>query len=149
MIASNEFGVERSLCGCSGCQAKCRFMPGFLVPADLDRMIPAGADPFRWAESNLLASPGALTTADGEMFWIPTLVPAIKGGDRSCIHLRPDGQCGIDAVAPFGCALLSCGPEVPGLFQNGLLTICSAPDNGLYKLLLLHLSRAGKTQPGY
>jgi len=36
----------------------CRFMPGFLIPADLTRIIPPGADPVIWAEANLLASPG-------------------------------------------------------------------------------------------
>jgi len=53
-------------------------MPGFLVPSDLDRMIPPTVNPLVWAESNLLASPGAKVMKNGLILRIHTLVPAVK-----------------------------------------------------------------------
>ena len=55
-----EFGAERTSCACEACRRCCRFLPAWLIPSDLERMIPAGADPSQWAEANLLASPGPL-----------------------------------------------------------------------------------------
>src|SRR5208337_1439820 len=67
-MSRTEFGLERTACGCGACVTNCRFMPGFLIPSDLERMIPAGVDPYLWADKNLLASPGALVMKDGETF---------------------------------------------------------------------------------
>jgi hypothetical protein len=140
-----EFGARRSECGCEICVNNCRNMPGFLIPADLDRMIPVTADPFRWAESNLLASPGALAMKDGVKFRIHTLVPAIKL-DGSCIYLDTDGRCQIHAVAPFGCAFFSCkGEAAPRLSHAGLRAVMADGD-GLYSRLWDHLDRLGKRQ---
>ena len=33
-----EFGFERTACACSECAINCRFIPGYLIPADLDRI---------------------------------------------------------------------------------------------------------------
>ena len=33
-----EFGVARTVCACSDCVANCRFVPGALIPADLNRI---------------------------------------------------------------------------------------------------------------
>jgi len=142
-----EFGASRSTCACSGCKLNCRFMPGFLIPQDLARMIPLDTDPFLWAEHNLLASPGALVSSEGRKFRIPTLVPATKP-DGSCMNLTDDGRCGIHAIAPFGCAFFSCGPEVPGLSAEGLSAIIldSIIHGGLYKRIWTHLHDLGKTQ---
>ena len=86
MAERTEFGVPRTHCSCKTCKLNCLVMPGCLIPSDLDRMIPRTTDPFRWAESNLLASPGAVAMKNGKLFRIPTLVPATKA-DGSCINL--------------------------------------------------------------
>jgi hypothetical protein len=120
-------------------------MPGFLIPADLDRLIPQGADPFTWAYRNLLASPGALVMKDGRTFRIHTLVPAVKP-DGSCINLANDGLCTIHENAPFGCAFFSCGPEIPGMSQRGMYAVYSAAEDSLYNRLWRHLDARGKRQ---
>jgi hypothetical protein len=100
-------------------------MPGFLIPSDLERMIPAGEDAYLWADKHLLASPGALAIRDGQTFRIHTLVPAVKK-DGSCIHLTGQLRCGIHAVAPFGCAYFDCGPERGNLSSQGLVEVMKA-----------------------
>jgi hypothetical protein len=143
-----EFGVSRSSCACGDCQVNCRFMPGNLIPADLPRMIPRFADPFKWAEANLLASPGALVIQAGVQKRIHTLVPAVKE-DGSCIHLSEQGLCNIHLVAPFGCAFFSCtdGPESYQLSYRGLETILDdEAAGGLYTQIWSHLKQLGKVQ---
>lgn len=146
-----EFGVPRSVCQCEVCLDNCRHMPGYLVPSDLERMIPANADPYRWAETNLLASHGAIAMKDGEMFRIPTLVPAVKP-DGSCIHLSALGLCQIHEVSPFGCAYFDCGPEPPGLNTQAMVQLYRVFYEGdgrdLYFQLHLHLRYKGLEQVG-
>ena len=141
-----EFNVLRTECGCRTCRRNCMFIPGYLIPADLDRMIPAGADPLIWAESNLLASPGALVLQDGQPFRIPTLVPATKA-DGSCIHFR-QRKCQIWEVSPFGCAFFDCGPERdPHLSDKGLVEVLKAwLRPSLYQEIHTHLWTSGKRQ---
>jgi hypothetical protein len=105
MMARTEFGYERTSCDCTDCQRFCRFMPGMLIPADLARLIPAGSDPFEWAEKNLVASPGSrvLDFRTMAISSVGTLVPATKA-DGSCINYTADGHCAIHENAPFGCA---------------------------------------------
>jgi len=121
-------------------------MPGFLIPADINRLLPASAvDPGRLAEQTLLASPGALVMKDGELFRIPTRVPATKN-DGICIHLT-EGRCAIHANAPFGCAFFDCGPERPGLAQKALMAVHRDWHNGgVYSLIWRHLKAKGLTQ---
>jgi hypothetical protein len=120
-------------------------MPGFLIPADLDRMISSGVAPLVWAETNLLASPGALAVKDGKQFRIKTLVPAVKR-DGSCIHLIDD-RCTIHAVAPFGCAFFDCGPERGNISVQGLIQVMEAwREDSIYQRIWEHLSAIGKTQ---
>jgi len=148
MSERTEFGATRSVCGCAACQTNCRHMPGYLIPADLDRMIPPDRDAFAWAEKNLLASPGALVLQNGELFRIPTLVPAVQR-DGSCIHFQADGQCAIHAVSPFGCAFFSCqsGPEAERLSARGLAAIAQDRQQpGQYTLLWRYLWRRWKRQ---
>lgn len=141
-----EQGFERTSCSCESCIRNCRFMPGFLIPSDLARMIPAGVVPTEWAEGKLLASPGALVSKDGQLFRIRTLVPAVKL-DGSCIHLDAEHRCQIHAVAPFGCAFFDCGPERGELSHFGLIEVYRAwEDNGLYARIWRHLSREGFEQ---
>lgn len=143
-----EFGVERTNCSCRNCQLNCRHIPGFLIPADLPRIVPEGVDPFEWAATNLLASPGALVAKAGELFRIPTLVPAVKA-DGSCIYLtggKRNGKCSIHKVSPFGCAFFDCGKERKGLVEQGLAAILSAGPDSLYNKLWAFLHASGKRQ---
>jgi hypothetical protein len=122
-------------------------MPGYLIPADLERMIPAGADPLEWAETNLLASPGATVIKDGVMFRIPTLVPASKA-DGSCIHFR-QRRCAIWETSPFGCAFFGCtpSPDQERLAQQGLKSVyeaCRNPEPTLYARIWEHLWLSGR-----
>jgi len=140
-----EFGVKRSSCTCSMCRANCRVMPGFLIPSDLDRMIPPEADAFDWAEKNLLASPGAIAMRDGKVFRIPTLVPAVKP-DGSCIHLTEEGLCDIHETAPFGCAFFDCNDPPENLGTYGLQAVMKSV--GAYRMLWHYLHSIGKRQKG-
>lgn len=101
-----EFGYPRSVCACTGCTAGCRHLPGYLVPADLDRIhahLTPDEDLLTWACRCLLASPGALVARGGKLFRIPTLVPA-RRPDGACLFLTDADRCAIHAVSPFGCA---------------------------------------------
>jgi hypothetical protein len=121
-----EFGLPRTTCGCETCVDNCKNMPGFLIPADLERIRPKDMDPFVWAKKNLLASPGAIVrdTRKNVCYRIPTLVPATKA-DGSCIHLTAENLCLIHEIAPFGCAFFDCRPEDEQLASSkpGLLAI--------------------------
>jgi hypothetical protein len=121
-------------------------MPGFLIPADLGRMIPLGVDPLTWAESNLLASPGALVARGTRVFRIPTLVPAVKR-NGACIH-HVDGMCAIHDVAPFGCAFFDCKTRDYTLSHRGLLQIAGADVESPYIQIWRHLRSKGlKSRP--
>jgi len=110
-----EFGYFRIVCDCKQCADPCRFIPGYLIPSDLERLVPSNINPFEWSERHLLASPGAvvMNTMTGKMYSIPTLVPAHKTDkDLSCIFLNENLKCTIHANAPFGCAFFqSCQPN--------------------------------------
>lgn len=145
-----EFGFPRTSCPCKACQLNCRHMPGFLIPSDLGRMIPEGADPLAWAQDNLLASPGALVMKDFQAFRIPTLVPAVKP-DGSCIHLqggKRNGRCDIHENAPFGCAFFDCRPERGSLGHQGLMAVYEelSKPTSLYIKLWGHLWALGRRQ---
>jgi hypothetical protein len=137
-----EFGFARKVCACDGCKLNCKFMPGYLIPADLQRMIPEGADPKKWAEENLLASPGAMVMKDGKVLRVRTLVPKTKKNGE-CIHLTADSACGIHAIAPFGCAFFDCNsPMGDELAHLGIVVVMKAwEENGLYARLWKHLDR--------
>ena len=79
-------------------------MPGFLIPTDLERLIPNGKDPYVWAEKHLQASFGSLMPRGGVLKWTPSLVPA-KADSGQCYWLK-EGLCAVHENAPFGCAFL-------------------------------------------
>jgi len=143
--ARTEFGLTRTSCSCAGCVLNCQFMPGFLVPSDLGRMIPPGADPLVWAETNLLASPGAVAWHNGKAFRIPTLVPAVKP-DGSCINLQ-DGLCTIHENAPFGCAFFDCQSPLGGA-SAALAAVHQEwhTEGSLYVRIWMHLAVKDKMQ---
>jgi hypothetical protein len=104
--ARTEFGLSRTACACPDCTRSCRHIPGYLVPADLERLhrhLAPGQDLRAWAKQHLLASPGALVVRRGRPSRILTLVPA-RRPDGACLFLTEDGRCAVHAVSPFGCA---------------------------------------------
>jgi hypothetical protein len=72
------FGFPRTECACAECVLNCQYIPGYLIPSDLTAIAAElGFDNLlTFALEYLLASPGATVMANGEMFQIPTLVPA-------------------------------------------------------------------------
>jgi len=102
-----EFGYHRTECSCGDCVINCRFIPGYLVPSDIERISShlGYTNLVRFALENLLASPGAtvMSSCDGRIFQIPTLVPQRAAND-SCKFLQ-QGACAIHAVSPYGCAM--------------------------------------------
>jgi hypothetical protein len=148
-----EFGVERFACSCATCRDFCRYMPGFLIPADLGRMIPTDSEPFAWAETNVRASPGALVEKAGARFRIPTLVMRLTAA--GCVQYA-EGQCQIHAVAPFGCAFFGCRSAASRLNTDvlsalGLRTVAEAWNDpeSLYRRLWEHLAAKHLTQAGH
>ena len=99
------FGFARTECACEECALNCRYIPGYLIPTDLDAMAAylSYESVLTFALENLLASPGATAMADGELFQIPTLVPA-RQANGVCKFLTPENRCAIHAVSPFGCS---------------------------------------------
>jgi hypothetical protein len=147
-----EFGSPRTTCSCEVCTNNCRHMPGFLIPADLDRMIPSNMEPLPWAEMALRASPGALVmnSATGALFRIPTLVP--KKVEAGCVFLldTPQGQsCAIHEISPFGCAFFDCSPRSANtdhLTHEGILAVAQAwHQASLYQRIWHHLFDKGLT----
>jgi hypothetical protein len=104
--ARTEFGFRRTVCACHECTLNCRYLPGYLVPTDLERIqlyLSTRQDLLAWARQHLLASPGALVLHKGQVVRIPTLVPA-RRADGACTFLTGDDRCAIHPMAPFGCA---------------------------------------------
>lgn len=135
----NEYGYARTSCACTNCATNCKFMPGYLIPSDLERMCPDTGTVFKWAETNLLASPGALVLKGHETFRIPTLVPAVKP-NGSCINLTSNNLCAIHSVAPFGCAFFDCKEDRYELSHEGLKDVLRAwQSDGLYAQIWKHL----------
>lgn len=150
--ARTEFGFERTMCSCHECTLNCRHIPGYLIPADLDRIKHhlAPTDWLHWTEQHLLASPGALVARDGMVFRIPTLVPA-RATSGACVLLTSDNRCAIHSVAPFGCAFFDTHmstKEADRRSRHGLEDIYKAWVNGdEYGQVWLALDRAGLQTP--
>ena len=147
--ARTEFGFPRTECGCDECARPCHYMPGYLVPADLERihqLLAPEQDLREWATDHLLASPGAVVMRDGQEFRIPTLVPA-RRGDGACRFLAADSRCAIYAVSPFGCAFID--SHMTGIAADhrsirGLLAILDAWNHGtMYSQIWLGLAAVG------
>lgn len=82
------FGFARTECACDECALNCRYIPGYLIPTDLDAIAAHLGDEsvLTFALEHLLASPGTTVMADGQVFQIPTLVPA-KQANGACHFL--------------------------------------------------------------
>lgn len=114
-----EFGFARTSCACDWCRSWCERMPGYLIPSDLERLIPAGADPYLWAADNLRASDGAIVSIGHQKVRVPSLTPADVDG--RCVNLQDDGRCAVHDNAPFGCAFFDCS-DSPERTLNGPLS---------------------------
>lgn len=99
------FGFHRTACACAECVLNCRFIPGYLVPTDIAAIAHhlGYENLLAFALENLLASPGATVMANGELFQIPTLVPA-RHATGVCKFLTAENRCAIHAVSPYGCS---------------------------------------------
>ena len=80
-----EFGVVRTERACRACMVNCHFVPGSLIPTDLNRIAEYlnESDLTRFAFDNLLASPGAIIYTRSGLLRIRTLVPA-RRADGAC-----------------------------------------------------------------
>lgn len=147
-----EFGVARTVCACGACVANCRFVPGALIPADLNRIAEYlnESDLTRFALDNLLASPGAIIFTRGGLIRIRTLVPA-RRADGACRFMTAEDRCSIHAVSPYSCALFDCSQsreEADALSLRGLMEIAKAWRRGdLYAQLWMMLYHAGRIAP--
>ena len=135
-MTREQFGFQRTVCGCELCRAPCRHMPGSLDVADLARLCPADQDLFAWAEAHLVA----LT---GKPF--PTLVPA-RGVDGHC-HWLFEGLCAVHANAPYSCAFFDMHMTDAEIERRSAATIEArredAAKEGLYYRVWQHLCRKG------
>lgn len=109
-----EFGYKRTSCTCGFCVTNCQYMPGFLIPSDLERMrqhVGPELTMEEFARFYLRASPGAKVgkkvPGGMQVFQIPTLVPARDPETNHCKFLK-EGRCSIHAVSPYGCAFFDC-----------------------------------------
>jgi Fe-S-cluster containining protein len=148
-----EFGFCRTQCACTECTADCRRIPGYLAPADLERMsrcMTPDQDLLAWARRHLLASPGAVVGRRGQVFRIHTLVPA-RQPDGACVFLSSNNQCAIHEVSPFGCAFFDshmAHAEADRRSQRGLQAVAKAWEaGGLYAQVWLALSGDGLVAP--
>lgn len=101
----SEFGYERTVCACVECVNNCRHIPGYLIPADIERVARhlGFTNLLEFAFTYLLASSGATVMQAGHVFQIPTLV-ARRKEDGSCVFLDDNDRCRIHEVSPYGCA---------------------------------------------
>ena len=151
--SGSEFELPRSVCSCTDCVRNCRFIPGYLVPADLPRILnhlAPGQDLFAWCRQHLLASPGAKVMRGDRVFRIPTLVPA-RREDGACRFLTESDRCAIHAVAPFGCAFFDAHQstaESDRRSKRGLRTVLEAWQNGdVYARVWTMLAETGLVAP--
>ena len=143
-----EMGFTRTECACAECALNCHYIPGYLIPADLEAI--AGRLGFtnlvNFAMENLLASPGATVIVDGKMSQIPTLVPN-RRPDGACQFLDQNNRCSIHAVSPYGCAFFDCHQsrrEADTRSCRGLQAIAQEwTAGGLYARIWIILHAAG------
>ena len=83
-----EFGFARTECACERCASDCRVVPGYLVPADVERLSRhlGYRNPLSFAAAKLLASPGATVLQEGRLRQLPTLVPR-RQANGACVWM--------------------------------------------------------------
>jgi len=72
-----ELGYKRTTCDCPQCASYCSYLPGALIPSDLEKIAALlGYDNIEtFAVENLAAGPGATVIRNGSQMQIPTLTP--------------------------------------------------------------------------
>jgi hypothetical protein len=125
-----EYGFKRTVSTAPEDIKNCRYMPGFLIPADVPRMAAQEGhkNAVLWGLQRLLASPGARVLWKGRETRIRTLVPARTQETGHCQWFK-DSRCTIHAVAPFGCAFFDTQQglaEVNARSQKSLMDILQA-----------------------
>ena len=146
-------GHFRTICSCELCAINCRFIPGYLLPEDLDRIATflSYSKSLEFAEKNLLASPGAIVIKDGRLCRIRTLVPARN--DSGWCNFFDGSLCSIHRVAPFGCAFFDSHQEQSesnAISAKGLQIIAGLWEDqpfSLYCQIWNHLHRRGMRAP--
>jgi len=147
-----EFGFARTVCACGECTINCHFIPGYLIPSDIERIAARLGydDLIEFAINNLLASPGATVLDGGQVRQIPTLVPA-RRSDGACRFLDVLDGCQIHVDSPFGCAFFDVHQsreESDRQSSYGLAEIDRAWREGrFYAQLWLLLKMLGLTAP--
>jgi hypothetical protein len=148
-----EFGFHRTVCCCAECIQNCHYIPGYLIPSDLNcihKHLAPDQDLFTWAHHHLLASPGAKVMQRGKIFRIRTLVPA-RQSHGTCIFLTADERCAIHPIAPFGCAFFDAHQspaESDRRSMHGLQAVLEAWAKGdPYAQIWLSLDNAGLRAP--
>jgi len=131
-----QHGFQRTKCGCAFCAAPCRYLPGSLDIADLERLCPPERDLLSWAEEHLRA----LTDKP-----CPTLVPA-RRADGAC-HWFYDGRCVVHANSPYGCSFFDTHMDRAEVERRRDATIKARQEDevrdGLYYRVWKHLCRKG------
>src|SRR5215831_5409705 len=107
-LSRTEFGFERTSCDCWKCTRFCKIYPGYMIPADLPRMMEQAGytDPWAYANDFLEASLGAIAVRQGIPFRVKTLRPACLPRTTTCIHFDENRHCRIHEVSPYGCAFV-------------------------------------------
>jgi hypothetical protein len=104
-------------------------------------MVPAGMDPFVWAEEHLRVRLSPL----GGLSPVSTLVPA-KQANGHC-HWLADGRCIVHADAPYGCAFHDEHMSNAEAERRSMASIHArvenAATNGLYFQIHQHLLAKG------
>lgn len=137
----------RTVCACARCRSYCKTQPGGLIPADLERLCPAGVDMFAWAEEHLRASCGVMARfADGVTTVVPTLVPR-RQEDQRCHWFQADGKCAVHGVSPYSCAYLDANlSEAEGEKRKQYSVkarLRDLVDDGVYTQIWRHLQTKG------
>jgi Fe-S-cluster containining protein len=147
-----SLGFERTTCSCSNCTLNCKFIPGYLIPEDIvtiSRRL-GYEDTEKFAQENLLASPGATVMKNNQVFQIPTLVPQ-RRKDGACKFLDENNRCTIHAESPYGCAFFDVhqsSRESDKRSSRGLVDITmNWQSKGLYSHLWRLLTKAGLLAP--
>jgi Fe-S-cluster containining protein len=99
-------GLKRTFCSCEICKENCKIIPGYLIPNDLNAIYNFMNPTVKFIDFiklYFLASPGAIVMKDGNIFRIPTIVPARNKKTNYCIFFTKDEKCFIHKVSPYGC----------------------------------------------
>lgn len=120
---------SRNICDCKICKENCKIIPGYLAPDDCVAIygyLNPAVSFVKFTKLFFLASPGAIIMKGGELYRIPTIVPARNKTTDHCIFFTNDEKCSIHPVAPFGCryfAHFQSGEEADAITKVGLYNI--------------------------